>query len=557
MSYIQINTREQSELFPISFDEMIDEESPVRFFDRFVNNLNLSSMGFSKSIPAKEGRPAYDPKDLLKLYLYGYFYGIRSSRKLARECCVNIEVMWLINQLKPNFRTISDFRKENSEVIPKVFNEFNKYCVRMNILSQSCISIDGSKFLAVNSRDKNFTQSRLDVKIEHLNRHITKYMDELAAGDVKEDRLAEIESNLKSCRQRLETYQSYQNRMIAEGKTQLSLTDPDSKLMKMRDGFGVAYNTQTAVDASSHLIAGYKVTNSTIDYGFLTEIATEVKKNLDSVKTQTSAVEVIADKGYQDKKDMASALENGIIPNVIQKKGVTEVTVTFDYEESEISEDEKKSTESETLKKCLHAGTVPEIYKDILSFCGIKKESVKSESENADVVSMTKEEMLEKARSGYFVRNPESNIVYCPQGKILRAGCTDNKNGAIRYWNRIACADCSIKCTKAKYKEIHFYKDEILKKASDNIRGNNGKMKKNFLKKEVAEFKLKINLELLARRQCLSEHPFGTVKRSLNGYYLLLRGKKKASAEMSLIFLAYNLRRAINISGIRKMMDAI
>lgn len=557
MSYIQINTREQQELFPICFDEMIEEESPVRLFDRFVDSLDLASMGFSKSIPAKEGRPAYDPRDLLKLYLYGYFYGIRSSRKLARECCVNIEVMWLINQLKPDFRTISDFRKNNSEFIPNVFIAFNRYCIKMNILSHSCISIDGSKFLAVNSRDKNFTQSRLDVKIENLNSHITKYMAELAAGDVKEDRLAEIEANLNFCRQKLETYQGYQNRMIAEGKTQLSLTDPDSKLMKMRDGFGVAYNTQTAVDASSHLIAGYKVTDNTIDYGLLTEVANEVRESLGTEDTQDPAVEVIADKGYQDKKDMASALENGIIPNVIQKKGVTEVTVTFDYEETEISEDEKRSTKNPDLKKCLHAGTVPEIYKDILTFCGVKKVPVKSDTENAAVVSMTEEEMIEKARSGYFVRNPESNIVYCPQGKILRAGCTDSKNGSIRYWNRVSCSNCSDKCTKAKYKEIHFYKDEILKKASDNIRANNGNVKRKFYMKEVTEFKLKMNLELLARRQCLSEHPFGTVKRSLNGYYLLLKGKKKVSAEMSLIFLAYNLRRAINISGIRKMMEAM
>lgn len=552
MSYIQSNNREQAELFPISFEEMIKPDSPVRLFDKFVENLDLVTLGFKKSIPSNEGRPCYAPKDLLKLYLYGYFYGIRSSRKLARECSVNIEVMWLINQLRPDFRTISDFRKENAAAIPKVFNEFNNFCIRANILNQSCISIDGSKFIAVNSRDRNFTQSRLDIKIEHLNGHIKKYLEELSSNDLTENKISEIESDLDSCRKKLEVYQNYQNIMAAEGRTQLSLTDPDAKLMKLRDGFGVAYNTQTAVDASSHLIAGYKVTDCTTDYGLLSEVAMEVKKN-----SGQKIIETIADRGYQNKEDMAVALENGIIPNVIQRKGVTEIPVTFDYKENDITDVEMKSIDESALKKCLHAGIVPEIYKDVLTFCGLKKTTVRSFSENSDVMKMTKEEMIEKAKAGYFVRDPESNIVYCPQGKILRTGCVDDKNGTIRYWNRISCMNCTKKCTKAKYKDVHFYKDQTIKKASDNRVENKGKISKSFPKKIVAEFNLKMNLEMLAKRQTLSEHPFGTVKRSLNGYYLFLKGKKKVTAEMALIFLSYNMRRAINISGIEELIKAM
>lgn len=557
MGYIQGNNKEQQDLFPPTIDEMVLADSPVRLFDTFVESLNLVDLGFEKSVPSTEGRPAYNPADLLKLYLYGYFYGIRSSRKLARECYVNIEAMWLINQLKPDFRTISDFRKDNKEAFPKVFKEFNRYCWQLGILSQSCISIDGSKFRAVNSRDRNFTQAKLDEKIENLNKCINHYLDDLNKGDCNEDKLEEINNGIKICQEKLSSYKNYQNIMLQEGKNQISLTDPDAKLMKSRDGFIVCYNNQTAVDSKSHLIAGFEVTDKTCDFGLITDLVNSIKDDFKDFGETNSIVTTIADKGYQDPDDMMNALENGIIPNVILNHRKEEIILETDYEESEITEELINSTDTKDIQKCLKAGIIPAIYKPNISEIKVLKRKTykKKETKDSEVISMKTEEMIEKAKSGYFVRNPEANIVYCPSGKTLRQE-TIKKSGSISYRNRSACKNCTSKCTNSVYKYICFTKDETIKNASSSHRGIKtvSNSIKDIERKKIVEIIFSIDKEALSQRQSLSEHPFGTVKRTLNAYYLLLKGKQKVKAEMSLIFLAYNMRRAINIAGIGKMM---
>ena len=165
MAYKKGQDRRQRVLFPDCIDEYVEADAPVRLFDAFVDNLKMNELGFVRSTPAETGTPGYDPRDLLKLYIYGYFYQVRSSRKLARECKCNVEVMWLINKLTPDFRTISDFRKDNKKAITKVFKEFNKFCMGLKLFSKSYISIDGSKFKAVNAKDNNLTLSKLDDRI--------------------------------------------------------------------------------------------------------------------------------------------------------------------------------------------------------------------------------------------------------------------------------------------------------------------------------------------------------------------------------------------------------
>ena len=159
MAYKKGQDRRQRVLFPDCIDEYVEADAPVRLFDAFVDNLKMDELGFVRSTPAETGTPGYDPRDLLKLYIYGYFYQVRSSRKLARECKCNVEVMWLLNKLTPDFRTISDFRKDNKKAITKVFKEFNKFCMGLKLFSKSYISIDGSKFKAVNAKDNNLTLS--------------------------------------------------------------------------------------------------------------------------------------------------------------------------------------------------------------------------------------------------------------------------------------------------------------------------------------------------------------------------------------------------------------
>ena len=255
---------------------------------------------------------------------------------------------------------------------------------------------------------------------------------------------------------------------------------------------------------------------------------------------------------------MANALSEGIIPNVIPQEGTT-CDVEYDYEEAEITEKIKQSTKPEDLEKCLKAGVVPEVYKDILEQKGIEERShYEYESTDAGVTKMSKEEMLQKAKEGYFVRSAEANLVFCPQGKILRQKSV-KKNGNIRYCNKLACKNCKSKCTASEWKEVDFSKDCLIHKIKgnkkDSVKDDSIKRTKKTEKKAV--FTLKLNMEKLKKRMSTSEHPFGTVKRHLVGYYFLLKGKVKASAEMSLLYMAYNMRRAINMVGVSQLVAAL
>ena len=259
------------------------------------------------------GRPSYDPRDLLKVLLYGYFYGVRSSRRLARECKCNVELMWLTGKLTPDFRTLSDFRKDNIQCMESVFKAFNRYCLKLKILSKSFISIDGSKFKAVNAKDRNFTLNKLDDRLAWLDSNIKHYLSALEEADNEDsDRnltREEIEAKLKTLQERKERYEGYLREMESTGQKQKSLTDPDAKLMKCNEGFCVGYNTQTAVEDGSHMVVGFKVTDSPTDHGQITELASDVKTDVG-----VDVIEAVADKGYQSPEDMSKALENGVVP---------------------------------------------------------------------------------------------------------------------------------------------------------------------------------------------------------------------------------------------------
>ena len=187
MAYINGENREQTIIFPSSLDEYIDENNPVRIFDVFIDSLDMADCGFARSVPAAEGRPGYDPKDMLKLYTYGYHNKIRSSRALMKEARRNVEVMWLINKLCPDFRTISDFRKVHVKALKKVFKAFNKLCVQLGLYSNEYTSVDGSKFRAVNAKDRNFTLNKLDDRINRLDSQIEEYIDLLDVADTAEE----------------------------------------------------------------------------------------------------------------------------------------------------------------------------------------------------------------------------------------------------------------------------------------------------------------------------------------------------------------------------------
>lgn len=210
MGYIEGENRRQNLLFPESLEEYIEKENPVRLFDAFVESLDFKNLEFLRETPRAEGRPGYNPRDLMRLYIYSYYYRLRSSRQIARECKVNLEIMWLIGKLRPDFRTIANFRKDNKTAIRKVFKEFNRFCYKMDLFSHDGISIDGSKFKAVNAKDNNFTQSKLD------------------AADLDDRQAEEIGKKLSGYRERKEKYENIQKRMTDENLCQISLTDSDS-----------------------------------------------------------------------------------------------------------------------------------------------------------------------------------------------------------------------------------------------------------------------------------------------------------------------------------------
>ena len=561
MAYKKGEERRQKVLFPDCIDEYVEGDAPVRLFDAFVDSLNMERLGFIRSTPKDTGTPGYDPRDLLKLYIYGYFYQIRSSRKLARECRCNIEVMWLLKKLYPNFRTISDYRKDNKESLTKVFKEFNKFCMGLKLFSKSYISIDGSKFKAVNAKDNNFTLNKLDDRIKRLDEHINLYMEELDAYDQEENRKLskeELQHKLNVCKERKERYEGYRDSLEESNEKQISLTDADAKLMKSNEGFCVGYNVQTAVDANSHMIAGFQMTNNPTDHGQITSVATEVKNDYN-----VDILEVTADKGYECLEDHAKALASGIIPNVIQRDSSSQEIVEFDYHEAEITDIQKSSKTPEDLKTCLQAGIIPYAYNDILSdveIVEVKKRSLLTS--DSDVLHMTPEQMLTKAREGFFVRDAERNLVYCPQGEILRQKSI-KRNGNIRYCNKLACKRCSNKCTISKFKEADFPKD-ILIKPVDGRRKQDLKEEESTPKqprktvlKKIVRYVLHLDQKKMENRKCLSEHPFGTIKRTLGQYYFLLKGFAKVKAEMSLFCLSYNLRRAINQVGVPMLIASL
>jgi transposase len=547
-------------------EDYIGPENPVRIFDAFVDTLDMKHCRFVRPIAAAEGRPGYDPKDLLKLYIYGYFNGIRSSRRLAKESQRNVELMWLLRKLTPDFRTISDFRKENKHALKEVFREFNRLCDKLELYTKEYIAIDGSKFKAVNGKDRNFTQGKLDDRLKRIDEHITEYLIMLdkADGEEGEERQFsrdEIAEKVKGLKERKAVYEGYQAEMEKTGEKQLSLTDPESRLMKFSEGgFNVGYNVQTAVDTGSHLIADFQVTDHPADSGLLEEVARGVKEAF-SMET----IETVADKGYQNKGDMMNCLEAGIIPHVFPAKGEDGFDLETEYEERDIGEAQRKSLKAEDIKACLRAGVIPEAYRGVVTKAEVVEKKIYGKR---GVLAPdgepphSEEELLAKAKEGYFVRDLAMDMVYCPCGNILRAKSA-RKNGVVRYCNKMACAHCKKRCTTSKYKEVDFNAGDTLiaciaygqdgkEKAAKNHAGT--KLQRKI---QVVRIRFTVDRKKLDNRKCLSEHPFGTVKRALGSAYLLLKGKQKTTGELSLVFMAYNIKRAITMRGVGNLLAVL
>jgi transposase len=312
MGYVEGTNREQVVLFPAVLDDYVSAENPVRFIEVFVNRLELAALGFGKAEPEERGRPAYDPRDMLKLYIYGYVNEIRSSRKLERETRRNVELMWLLRRLTPDHKTIARFRQENARALPAVFREFSKICRQLNLFGRELVGIDGSKFRAVNSADRNLRVAKLNRRLQWIEEKIEKYLAALQAADEEESKesgvsAAELEGKIAVLQERQLVYEGLKEQLAESGEKQISLTDGDARMMKGRQGQHVSYNVQIAVDSKHKLVADFAVTNEGNDVNCLAEMAQGAQQQLGAEQ-----LKVCADRGYYNTAQIKACEEAGI-----------------------------------------------------------------------------------------------------------------------------------------------------------------------------------------------------------------------------------------------------
>ena len=303
--------RTQTLLFPERLEDYVGAENPVRFLDAFVGSLDLHALGFAKAQVANTGRPPYAPAVLLKLYLYGYLHRIRSSRLLEAECQRNVEVIWLLGKQAPDHKTIADFRKDNLQPLRQVNRQFTLLCRKLELFGGELLAVDGSKFQAVNARDRNFNAARLEDLIGRADARLAEYLKELDGADASEPAAAalskaQLEQKIAALREKQDWHKELLGQLDEEQK-QISVTDPDTRKMPTAHGMLVGYNAQMAVDARHKLIAADDVTNQVTDFKQLANVALEAKANLELKQT-----EVVADAGYYNASEVGRCAEQGI-----------------------------------------------------------------------------------------------------------------------------------------------------------------------------------------------------------------------------------------------------
>ncbi|MBT8044897.1 MAG: IS1182 family transposase [Verrucomicrobiae bacterium] len=391
--------REQSTLFPERLDDYIGEDNPVRVVDVFVDELDLGVLGFDRVEPRATGRPGYHPSVLLKLYVYGYLNRVQSSRRLEREACRNVEVMWLTGRLAPDHKTIADFRKDNGRAIRNVCSRFVGLCRQLNLFADASVAIDGSKFKAVNGRDRNFTRNKMKRRMEQVEESVERYLHQLDSADRQEPSLARETSTVRlndkiaRLKEEMQRLKKLEARMLQAPDQQISLTDPDARSMATsgRGSGMVGYNVQAAVDIKHHLIVTHKVTNQGTDRVQLSTMAKQTK-----AAVETESLDVVADRGYFSSEEILACDEAGILV---------------------------------TLPKPLTSGV-----------------NAKGRFGKQDFVYMASED-----------------VYICPAGERLAYHYTNEEKGLTlhRYWTN-ACQTCAIKhqCTTGKERRIRRWEHE-------------------------------------------------------------------------------------------------
>jgi transposase len=313
--FVEGTDRGQSTLFPECLEDWIDENNPVRVIDVFVDELTLGELGFDGVAPEVTGRPAYHPSVLLKLYIYGYLNRVQSSRRLEREALRNVEVMWLSRRLAPDHKTIADFRKDNGGAIREVCARFIALCRAMGLLTEASVAIDGSKFKAVNNRDRNFTRAKMDRRMAQIEESVARYLQQLDTADRQEPsealeaKTTRLKDKIAKLKEQMQRLNGIRIQMLAAPDQQISLTDPDSRSMATsgRGSGVVGYNVQVAVETKHHLIITHEVTNVGSDRAQLSHMAKQAKATL-----QVERLDAVADRGYFGGEEILACENAGV-----------------------------------------------------------------------------------------------------------------------------------------------------------------------------------------------------------------------------------------------------
>ena len=312
--YVEGENRSQSTLFPESLEDYIAEDNPVRVVDVFVDELDLKELGFEGAEPEATGRPAYHPATMLKIYIYGYLNRLQSSRRLERETQRNVELIWLTGKLSPDFKTIADFRRDNGKAIRRVCREFVVLCRSLNLFCDALVAIDGSKFKAVNGRDRNFTNHKLKARMQQLEESIARYLADLDRADrdpstVTEARVEHLKEKVETVKAQMRRLKDLGEQMAKSPDEQISLTDPDARSMatSARGSGVVGYNVQSVVDAKHHLIVTHEVTNKGTDRAQLSSMGQQAQEALGTQK-----ITALADRGYYAGPEILKCEQAGI-----------------------------------------------------------------------------------------------------------------------------------------------------------------------------------------------------------------------------------------------------
>jgi len=440
----------------------------------FVDGLDLAGLGFEGVAPAATGRPGYHPGLLLKLYVYGYLNQVASSRRLEREAGRNVELMWLTGRLAPDFKTIADFRKENGPAIRATCRRFVELCRELQLFTLQIAAIDGSKFKAVNARDRNFTPAKLKARMEQVEASIARYLAALETTDRQEGELAQAKSErladkLAKLRAQMADFEALAPVIEAQPDGQLSLTDPDARSMATRGrGSGiVGYNVQIAVEAEHHLIVAHEVTNVGHDRTQLEPMARKAREAMGCAE-----LTALADRGYYNGEQVLACEGTGVLP-------------------------------------CIPKTVWP--------------------SERGFFTR------------GDFVYDAEHDHYTCPAGQKLTKGLvrSDRKADVDHYRHLTACFRCALrpKCTPDKLKRLKRWdREDVLDKMQSRLERMPGAMRV---------------------RRATVEHPFGTLKAWMGATHFKTKTLKQVRTEMSLQVLAYNLKRVIQLLGVRPLIEAI